>query len=212
VPAGKREYILTARFDDTAIEGVLETTAYIDLRHHSPAQVAALIEEKLGRGPAWGKADKVPSPRSPATSGIVAFDHDSHNGVYRIGERELLFESRWSFAGNDGAYCYNDMPSVRGVALAPLGQKPHEIRAAKGLDFTSRVRLVEIGRVVVLQNVRGFFAAIQVLNVLAEETDGQNLLQFSYWILPDGSDDFGAIEASEGAPLPPPSMVGAPEA
>ena len=196
---GNREYLLPARFDDTSIEGILETTGYIDLRQHSPAQVCGLLSEKLGRPVLTHKADNVPSPRSPATSGIVAFDHTSHNGVLRLGEGQLLFETRWSPASSTSVHCYNDMPSVRGVALAPRDQKPHEIHSARSLDFTSRVRTPEEGRVVVLENAQGFFAAIQILTVLEESADGQNSLQLSYWILPDGSDDFTAIEAGEGS-------------
>jgi len=152
-----REYLLPARFDDTSIEGVLDTTGYIDLRQHSPAQVCGLLCEKLGRRILTQKADRVPSPRSPATSGVVAFDHTSHNGVFRVGDEQLLFETKWSPASSSSVHCYNDMPSVRGVALAPRGAKPHQVRSAKSLDFTSRSRHAEEGRVVVLENIRGFF-------------------------------------------------------
>jgi AbiJ N-terminal domain 3/TIR domain len=45
----KEEYILPARFDDTEIPGLHKTICYVDLRHKSPEQLAALILEKLGR-------------------------------------------------------------------------------------------------------------------------------------------------------------------
>jgi AbiJ N-terminal domain 3/TIR domain len=45
----KEEYILPARFDDTEIPGLHRTICYVDLRHRSPEQLAALILEKLGR-------------------------------------------------------------------------------------------------------------------------------------------------------------------
>lgn len=45
----KEEYILPARFDDTEIAGLRKTIGYVDLRHKSPEQLAALILEKLGR-------------------------------------------------------------------------------------------------------------------------------------------------------------------
>jgi hypothetical protein len=45
----KEEYILPARFDDTEIPGLRKTIGYVDLRHKSPEQLAALILQKLGR-------------------------------------------------------------------------------------------------------------------------------------------------------------------
>ena len=41
-------YILPARFDDTPIPGLLDTTSYIDLRQKTSPELAALIREKLG--------------------------------------------------------------------------------------------------------------------------------------------------------------------
>jgi hypothetical protein len=42
-----REYILPARFDDAEVPGILRTTAYVDLRRKSPAELAELIADKL---------------------------------------------------------------------------------------------------------------------------------------------------------------------
>jgi hypothetical protein len=41
------EYILPARFDDTQISGVLQTTGYLDLRNRTPEQLVEIIEKKL---------------------------------------------------------------------------------------------------------------------------------------------------------------------
>jgi hypothetical protein len=43
-----REYILPARFDDTAIPGLTATTGFVDLRVTEPPVLASLILEKLG--------------------------------------------------------------------------------------------------------------------------------------------------------------------
>jgi hypothetical protein len=43
-----REYILPARFDDTAIPGLPETVGYLDLRRMKPQKLATSIFEKLG--------------------------------------------------------------------------------------------------------------------------------------------------------------------
>ena len=43
-----QEYLLPARFDDTSIPGLLTTVGYIDLRDKSPAELAEMIETKIG--------------------------------------------------------------------------------------------------------------------------------------------------------------------
>ena len=45
--AEKAEYILSARFDDTEIPGVLPTVGYINLIDYSPELFAELIKQKL---------------------------------------------------------------------------------------------------------------------------------------------------------------------
>lgn len=47
----QKEYILPARFDDTELEGIRHTTAYIPLAGKTPANLSKLILEKLGRQP-----------------------------------------------------------------------------------------------------------------------------------------------------------------
>lgn len=42
-----QEYILPARFDNTEIPGILETTGYIDLKSKSPLELSDLIEKKI---------------------------------------------------------------------------------------------------------------------------------------------------------------------
>lgn len=47
----KEEYILPARFDDTAIPGLHRHIGYVDLRKKAPEELAAMILKKLGRVP-----------------------------------------------------------------------------------------------------------------------------------------------------------------
>jgi hypothetical protein len=185
------EYILPARFDDTAIEGLLPTVAYLDLRRHSPEEVVVLLCEKLGRPVASAKSDVVPSPRSPADSGVVCFNYSNHNGRFRIGDGVFEFETKWSKASNTSIHCYNDSTNIRGIALAPRGAKLANVTNATVLDFTSRSRKPETGRIVILQNQNGFYAALEILEI-GDDTRGdqEDLLSFRYWILKDGSKDF----------------------
>lgn len=45
------EYILPARFDDTEMPGMTNTVGHVDLRRTTPAELADLILEKLGKKP-----------------------------------------------------------------------------------------------------------------------------------------------------------------
>ncbi|GEM_PF-2069846 len=188
-----REYILPARFDDTDIPGVLPTTRFVDLRSTQPVEVAVLVCRKLGRDPLAQKAHDLPSPQNRDLSGEASFDYSSYNGRFRIGSGQFEFETRWTKASDKSIYCYTDSPSVRAVALTPNGATIENTRDASHLDFTSRVRTVGLGRVVVIQNHHGVYAALQILDIKDDSRGAaQDFLRFRYRILTDGSDDFSA--------------------
>ena len=68
----RREYILPARFDDTAIAGILPTVGYIDLRTTCPDKLGELILQKLGEGIVKEPADK--SVRKPHIKKTASFN------------------------------------------------------------------------------------------------------------------------------------------
>jgi len=188
------EYILPAKFDDTEIPGMLPTTGYIDLRKHSPAEVALLVCEKLGIEVSKVKSNQVPAPKSPCDSGVAEFNYSNHDGKFRIGEGLCEIETRWSKAGDRSIHCTSDGSGVRGVALAPKGVQLKEQTNVARLDFTSRCRTAEIGRFVVFQNVRGIYGLVQILEI-DDDTRGKlkDRLKFAYWILKDGGGDFSTL-------------------
>ncbi len=189
-----REYILPARFDDTDIPGLLPTTGFIDLRNHSPVQVAILVCEKLGRSPLAAKADQVPSPKNASLEDEASFNYSSFNGRFRIGEGHFEFETRWTKASNTSIHCYTDSTNIRSIALVPKGATLKSIPPVEKLDFTSRVRAPEVGQFVVLQNHNGIYATLQVLEVKDDSRgDAEDHLRFKYWILKDGSSNFSSI-------------------
>ncbi len=185
------EYILPARFDDTEIPGLLPTTGFLDLRNHSPIEVALLVCEKLGIETRIIKANMVPSPASPRAHGIVEFDYSNNDGKFRIGEGLHEIETRWNKASNTSIHCTSDGSGVRGVALAPKGASICDLTDVSVYDFTSRCRTPEINRFVVFQNSRGIFGVVRILEI-DDDTRGKpkDRLKFAYWILTDGSSDF----------------------
>jgi hypothetical protein len=159
----RQEFVLPARFDDTEIPGLLPSISYIDLRKTSPAELAILICEKLGKSISASKANQIAKPRSPAENGEPTFNYSDSDGRFRLGEGAYEFETCWSRAGNGMIYCYNDPPSIKGVALAPPNTQLKDLTDVSTLNFTSRSRMAQVGQFIVLQNIRGFFAAIEIV-------------------------------------------------
>lgn len=93
-------YILPARFDDTDVEGLLPTVGFIDLRHHTPAQLTELICEKLVRA---GAALRPPSV--PASSAIEPARAPTHVAIAAcLQDGEPLDRAEVSLIAQDGTY------------------------------------------------------------------------------------------------------------
>ena len=92
---------------------------------------------------------------------------------------------------------------IRAVALAPVGDNVQSIVDAEKLDSTSGSVTARVRQVVVLQNSKGFYAAVVDGNRrFPSARVGE--LQITYWILIDGSRDFSSVfePAAMSIPLP----------
>ena len=101
-------YVLPVRFDDTAVPGFPDTVQYLRAIKYTPAELAALIAERLGVAPFAGKASNVPPPRMTSPVGEVVFDYSNFNGRYIIGSGTAEFETEWTKASNRSIRIYND--------------------------------------------------------------------------------------------------------
>ena len=136
----------------------------------------------------------IPGPEkyvSPAPKGKVTFDYSNNDGKYRIGSGAYMFETRWSKASDQRIYIYNNPPSIRTVALVKDKQAISSIDDARVYDGSSRHRTPSVGQIVLIQNVNGFFAALQVLNI-KDDTRGSPFdeLTFEYVIQTNRTPDF----------------------
>ena len=185
------EYVLPVRFDDTAVPGLPDTVQYLRANRFSPAELAALIAERLGVAPFAGKLSDVPPPRMTSPVGEVVFNYSNFTGRYIIGSGTAEFETKWTKASNRSIHIYNDPESINGVALDPHATSIHEVMKGDTLDFTSRARTPETGQVVVLRNRNGFYAALHVLEI-KDDTGGDVIdeLRFRYAIQLDGAGNF----------------------
>jgi hypothetical protein len=84
----RREYVLPARFDHTALPGLPSSTVYIDLNGKTPDDLAALIAAKLDRlfaPPAWIRAVDVGGAVAEPT-GVVHHEDDLFVADHEAGE------------------------------------------------------------------------------------------------------------------------------
>ena len=107
--------IIPVLLDSTELPPKLRSIAYIDGRNLSQARIAARIASVLGRAAYFGKASDEPSPQCIHSSGEVEFDYSSYNGCYRIGQRDLEFETKWSKASDTSVHLVNDPESIHGI-------------------------------------------------------------------------------------------------
>ena len=185
------EFILPVRFDDTPIPGLPDTTLYLNADDYLPAKLAAEIAKKLGIPVFAGKASDVPPPRMTSPVGEAKFDYSSYNGRYLIGSGVAEFETKWSKASNSAIHLCNDPASIHGIAIDRDASAIHQVKSAATLDYSSRVRSPAIGQVVVLHNVNGLYAAVQVLNIKDDSRgDDCDELHFRYAVQADGTDGF----------------------
>ncbi len=105
------EYILPVLFDDTQVPGIWSTIGYLDARTTAPADIVAMLSEKLNLnnspsarpagGPVSGRApdrerDSVRNDISGTVSGnaVQAADLSVHGGVYMVRQSDTLRSPR----------------------------------------------------------------------------------------------------------------------
>lgn len=132
-------------------------------------------------------------PANPAMSGRAAFDYSSHDGFFRIGAGNCEFLTHWSKASDTSIYCYSDGTNLA-LAVAPLSTELRAIPDASLFDFTSRVRTLRLRQIAVFENHASRYAAASIAKI-EDDTRGalRDWLEFDYWILEDGSDDFSQM-------------------
>lgn len=183
--------VLLVRFDDTPVPGLRSSIRFERAENLTPAELAAIIAEKIGIGRFECKASDVPPPGMTSLIGEAVFDYSGYNGRYVIGRGRLKFETRWSKASDREIHVYNDPPSINGVARALGCTSIAMVSNAAEYDYTSCSRTIHRGEIAVLRNVHGFYAAVHVLDIKDDRRNAnQDELRFLYAIQSDGSGSF----------------------
>lgn len=185
-----KEFILPVRFDDAWPDGIPTDMHYMDGSKKTAPEVAAMIAEKLGISLFAVKASSMPPPKSTSWIGEAAFDYESFNGRYVIGDDEYAFETAWTTAGPGSIHVYNDGANINGVAIAYGISSPSELSDASALDFSSRHRGAAEGNIVVFRNNNGLYAALKIESVTIRQGAAPAELRFLYAINREGNPDF----------------------
>ena len=96
---------------------------------------------------------------SPEMKGEVKFHFDNNNGRYVIGIGEYMFNTRWSRSGNNSIHVYGDIGFKNGCEKFPSFEDLY------GYDFSSEVRTLKKGEIVIYKNTNNHFAAIKIGDV-----------------------------------------------
>ncbi|WP_422050076.1 hypothetical protein [Shimia sp.] len=123
--------------------------------------------------------------------GRITFNYNSNNGDFEIGEGDSKFTLKFSRAGNESVHFYSYPENIRRVAIATGTGTFSEIKDATKLDYSNRNVQPKEGEIVCIENKNGYFACMQILNVLNQNRgDDRDEVLFTYEILPDKSADF----------------------
>lgn len=120
--------------------------------------------------------------RNPQMEGIASFNFQNNSGRFTIGSGDYEFVTKWSKCGNTTIYAYND--DVKLIGYCPGQTSLPEKQEFSKFDFTSRVREISIGEIVIFMNHKGKFAAVLVKDISIVPSKKAYLLSFQYRIYP----------------------------
>lgn len=118
---------------------------------------------------------------APEMEGAVSFNFKNNSGQFILGVGEYEFCTKWSECGSTSIYGYSD--SVKKIGyLSGISEIPQSIDFSH-FDFTSRVREVHVGEVLVWMNTSGKFAATLITDVSVKSRGAEkDSLSFYYKI------------------------------
>ncbi len=128
---------------------------------------------------------------NPELEGNACFNYSDNNGIYIIGNNDMIFETMWTKASDIMIHAYNDPITIKSIAIAEGNIEIDEIKDATVYDSSSRVRTIHRGKILVLENNNGYFAAIKILDIKdSTRNDNRDELYIKYKILDDKTADF----------------------
>ena len=139
------------------------------------------------------KIDKMINYQLTSLVGQAWWEKFDQKGQLTIGRNKLNFELHWGKFKKNQIYAENDTPSIDQIALARGFTSIKQIVNARNLDFKERLVSLKPNDIVVMRNIYGFYAAVQILCLVPINKEKPELgerLKIRYYINPEGSDDF----------------------
>lgn len=135
--------------------------------------------------------------RSARSTGKIAFDYSTNNGVVTIGSGENKFTLVFSSASHDQVHMYNGLHSRKAntdrIAKAADAGSFKEVKDVTEFDYKNNGASPQIGEMVALRSKdTGRYALVQILDVKCEGRMGAeiNEVVFRYIINTDSSTSF----------------------
>ncbi len=105
---------------------------------------------------------------SPAMNDIVNFRYDNNNGKYTIGNGDYAFETKWSRADNNSIYVYGEIGYIPGENVIP------DLGHLYDYDYSSNVRTIKTGEIIIFKNSNHHFAAVKLVQVKSSNHGNPN--------------------------------------
>lgn len=119
--------------------------------------------------------------QNTSLTGMAIFNYSNNNGVFSIGNGDWTFKTYWSKCSNHSIYACNDKVKHIGYN-SNIQTFPNKIQTSD-FDFTSRIRTLNIGDILIWVNASNNFAATKVLSIKdSSRGDSEDLLEFEYKI------------------------------
>ena len=115
---------------------------------------------------------------SPEDCGSVVFEYSNNNHQYIIGLGDYQFTTEWSCANNGCIYAYGDIGYINGRKDFPGYNEMIDF------DYSSNVRTIRNGEIVIFKNKFGKFLAIKIISVDSKSHGKEkDVMTFDYRII-----------------------------
>lgn len=123
--------------------------------------------------------------------GRASIDYMSNNHRFEIGREELAFTLQFSKCSDNRIYIYRDPANIECLALAHGAGRIGDLRDALALDYSNRALSPTEGEIIVLRNMHGNYAAVQIHDVRdITRSDDRDEVTLTWVINPDQGTDF----------------------
>jgi len=128
----------------------------------SPGEFTKYIRSQITSSLSTHITDVPDNYYSKPSRGLVEFDYSNNNGKFTIGQGIYAFDTKWSKASDVSIHAYSDGENIEAIAIGKNVNDIDNINDYTPFDYSSRVRTVGIGQILLVKNKHGAYAVIRV--------------------------------------------------